>query len=247
MTTQFEQEILKRRPLFFWKGARAEDASSIDIRDLSGNGYDAQSWNASGHPDLVPVSLPGDDSNRRGWRGLNTGWFRSTGSAIPGFNATSGTIITFARILPVSQNSQALFDTAPSQVGALRMYTSNDWANVNFEVGGDAAVSFSGSGVIYKGRMQMFSLGWRPQTGSDNSVAAWVDSKLCGLYNKGVAAGTVSTAWGSVNGNSWRGRADFHSLMVFDTFLNTNDQRAIYNAAMQDSRGLHSLARLGRR
>ena len=221
--------IQRHKPLLYWRG-RPSTASGI-LLDYSGNGLNSTS--SAGAPRRVPAPLPGDPIN--GWAvdAGDSSFF--LGSPITGFNASEGTILTFIKIKDYTGGgNRGLFDTAPGAVGALRIFTQDDFtATFRRDVGGDPGAGSVSTAVlneksnVAEAHFNMWCLHWI--TGY-NYVT--VDTRLVSDgYSWSQTPASTNFAWGSVNGGSIRGGSILHSIAVFDRSLDGPELNAIYKAA----------------
>lgn len=216
--------VKELRPILYWVGRPG--ASGI-CRDLSGRGNNSST--SAGTIGRATAPLPGDPL--MGWSADDTTAGFVRGSAITGFDTTQGTIIAWARIkdFAVVGGTRGIFDSAPSAVGAMRMFTTDDFATIRFDIGGDAAQSFTPNHPLGSD-FHMFSLHWRSIT---PTVFAAIDGDVGAgaFYNGGTTPAGAGLGWGTVNGSSARGGSIFHSIAVFNRTLNSQDLKRLHQAS----------------
>lgn len=228
------QVVQNLNPILYWRGF----VPSTGIqKDFSGNGQ--HSTASGGTIGRTVCNLPGDPIY--GWTALDAGAFFRLGSPIAGFVAATGTVITFVEIKDFTGGGlRGFFDTAPSAVGALRLYTTNDFVtSMNRDVGGEAGPStFNASGwakhPLSRPRFRMIGFHWggvAPLGGAGQIVVTMDTTIISDAHTWSITPVTTNFDWGSINGSSLRGGSKFHSVMVFNRCLTQQELRDIYKAA----------------
>lgn len=198
--------IKASRPILYWRGRPG--ASGI-WRDLSGHGN--HSTSSGGTIGRAPCDLPGDPLT--GWTADDSVARAMLGGAISGFNVNEGTILCFLKVRDFSGGGlRGLFDTAPSAVGAARLYTTDDFTTMHYEIGGDSSASSSVPAEHQLSTdIRMIALHWR------SGQTFWtLDGIVAGNPdNWGVAPAGTDFHWGSVNAASVRGGTAMHSVVIW--------------------------------
>lgn len=254
-SSRFARAVLTQRPIAFYLGAPDGDATTEDFVDRAGkqNATPMRIVNSTVARHAF-AAAGGDDSGRKGWRS-GAGWARRGGGLV-GFSGSVGTILCGATVdhttLSGSPLSQGLFDTAPAQVGAMRVFTEDGWASIRADIGGEnnsgvlAAQRWfpaGGAAFVHK-RPHLFGVGWRNGFG-DASLVLWVDAAPRTFSSWTVAPGSNNFDWGAYNSNM--SHATHHFIAVFDRFLNVQEQQHIYRAWREAMASDRNAARLLRR
>lgn len=243
--TPYDRELMRLFPAGYWKLGTWREGSGDVVPDLAqkGNGLTGTGAGSGVRTNSRAAVMPGDPHSLA--FSHHDGSFRRPGT-LNGWQANIGTIICWCRPWDMTTNVQGLFDTYPSGVGAMRIFTEDAWTTIRYDIGGSTLtgnfsvtttrLGYSKNELNDAGRMMAIT--W----GSGSPLAGWgisgdgpflfIDGKHI-APNSGYASRDKTPACGNFDIGAFNnnlGRANIQSVAYLPRLTTPNEMQALYRA-----------------